>query len=148
MSRSSAARRSWMPPGSCSMVVIAAVEPGTKTDATPWSAPDACTACATRWVMSTASPSPWVDNRNCSLNAGKEVFEPTHLVRRHLVPVLRLRIAPLTHVRGERGNAVDHRLANAAVTLDEARRVPVVDPEQVVEHQHLPVRRGARPDAD
>src|SRR5207248_2452844 len=138
--------RSWIPPGSCSIVVIAAVEPGTNTEATPRSTPACCTTAATRWVMSTASPWPCVESRSCSLEAGKELFEAGRLVRRHLVAVLRLRISPVAHVGGERGHSFDHRLAHVAVALHEARGVAVVDPEQVVEHEHLPV--GCRPGAD
>src|SRR3954449_12557197 len=114
-----------MLPGSCSMVVIAAVAPGTKTDATP--APVVrSTRSATPGVMSTTSPFPSVLKRSCALVLGKELFQPRHLVRRHRVAVFGLRVLAPADVGSERLDALDHRLAQIAVALHEARGVAVV----------------------
>src|SRR5207248_4875681 len=45
------------------------------------------------------------DHRRFSLETGKELFEAGRLVRRHLVAVLRLRVAAVANVGGERGNS-------------------------------------------
>ncbi len=54
-SRSKASPRSFTSPGSCSIVVTAAVEPGTKTQAMPSEMPDLRTMSWTFVVMSTTS---------------------------------------------------------------------------------------------
>ena len=57
-----AGRRSCTPPGSYSIVVIAAVDPRTNADASPSAAPAAATASRTLRVMSTMSESPPVES--------------------------------------------------------------------------------------
>jgi hypothetical protein len=56
-----------MPPGSCSRAVIAAVEPGTNTDATPIRTPEDSTMLPTPCVRSITSPSPSVEKRSWPL---------------------------------------------------------------------------------
>src|SRR5437763_673897 len=148
MSLSSVALRSWIPPRSNSIAVMAAVDPGTNTETAPSSMPDWATTASTWPVRSIVSPSPSVVSVRSRLYVVKERAQPRGLVRRHRVPVLGLGVAPLAHVGGERRDAVDHRLANVAVALHEPRGVAVVDAEQIVEDQHLPVRVRACPDAD
>ena len=62
--RSSSCWRSRTPPGSCSIVVTATVEPVAKTVMIPRSTPDVATTRATPSVMSTMSPFPCVSRRS------------------------------------------------------------------------------------
>src|SRR6266516_1665038 len=137
-----------MPPRSNSSIATPAVEPGTNTPTIPSRTPDWATTRSTPSVMSIVSPSPAVFSCSSPLCVGKEGPEPLDLVGRHRVAVLGLWVAPLAHVLRERRHAIDHRLAHVSVSLHEARGVTVVDPEQVVEHEHLAVgrRTGADPD--
>src|SRR5437764_5907334 len=143
-----AAFRSWIPPRSNSMVVIAAVEPGTNTLTRPSPTPDCATIRSTASVRSMVSPSPAERSWISPLCVGKEGPQPLDLVGRHRVAVLGLGVAALAHVLRERGNPLDHRLAHVRVALHEARRVAIVDTEQVVEHEHLAVCRMARTDPE
>jgi len=60
--------------------------------------------------------------------------------------VLGPREAPGAHLVAELAHGGDHRRAQVRVALGEAGRVAVVDPQQIVEDQHLTV--GCRPGAD
>src|SRR4051794_15246880 len=165
MRRSSAALRSCTPPGSYSISVTAAVEPGTKTDARPFSTPACEITLCTPSVRSITSPSPSVEKRRCAVWTGtvalqasaagerlpglvEQRLHPLDLVRRHRVAVLGLRVAALAHVLGKSTHALDHLLLDVGVALHEAPHPAVVDAEQVVKHQHLAVggRTGADPD--
>src|SRR3954453_7310045 len=120
------------PPGSYSMRVTAAVEPGTKTDAAPFSTPAWETTLRSPSVRSTTSPWPSVENRRCAVCTGKAGLEapparerlpglleqrvqPLDLVRGHVVAVLGLRVAAGPHVLGERLDPGDHLVLDVGV---------------------------------
>src|SRR2546423_10194476 len=108
------------------MAVTAAVEPGTKTDTTPSCTPDARATSATPSVMSTTSPSPFVEKRSSPLWTANRLeaaasgerlasllerrVEPLHLVRGHRVGVVGLGVAAGPHLLGERAHTLDHLL--------------------------------------
>src|SRR5207302_3812856 len=73
-------------------------------------------------------------------------LERAELVLVDRVGVLRGREGAAAHLGGVGGDAGHHLIAQLAVALGEARRVPVVDAEQIVEHQHLAVGGGAGTD--
>ena len=60
--------------------------------------------------------------------------------------MLRRGIRPRSHLFCIRGYSGDSIRPQVCVALDELRRSPVVEPEQVVEDEHLAV--GIRPGAD
>src|SRR5919108_3762552 len=78
----------------------------------------------------------------------EQLVKPGDLVRGHRVAVLLLGVLARAYLVGEGGQALDHVVADAGVALDEAADAPVVDAEQVVENEHLPVRGRSRADAD
>src|SRR5215211_5823259 len=78
----------------------------------------------------------------------EQPVEALHLVGGHRVAVLGLRVAALSHLAGERLEATHHLVADPRVALHEARRVAVVDAEQVVEDEHLAVGGWAGADSD
>src|SRR5918997_338849 len=78
-------------------------------------------------------------------NRGPEPFE---LLRRDPVAVLRAREGAVAHVLRVRPHAVDHRLADRRVLLDELRLEALVDRQQVVQDEYLAVRARTRADAD
>src|SRR3989442_10233546 len=62
--------------------------------------------------------------------------------------MLRVGILAVAHFRRESLHGLLDLLGEVRVALDELRRKAVVQPEQVVEHQHLAVAVLPRPDAD
>src|SRR5215210_1827630 len=74
-----------------------------------------------------------------------QLVEPGDLVRRHRVSVLLRGVLARPHLVRERTHALDHLVAHAGVALHEPGDVAVVDPQQVVENENLPVR--SRPGA-
>ena len=80
-----------------------------------------------------------------ALSAALELRE---LLVRHRVRVLLLGERAVAHIGGIALERVADRLRELGVSLDEARRVTLVEAEQVVPHEHLAVRAGAGADAD
>src|SRR5947209_20296996 len=74
--------------------------------------------------------------------------ETRHLTFVDRIRVLGAREAPLPALVGVRGHAGHHLRPDVGVALREARRVAVVDPEQVMEDEHLAVGGGAGADPD
>src|SRR3954453_6907114 len=64
------------------------------------------------------------------------------LLRVDRVRVLRARERPAAHLIGEGGDPRDHLALEVGEALGEPRAHPVVDAEQVVEHEHLSVGGG------
>src|SRR5215211_1242758 len=78
----------------------------------------------------------------------QQLVEPRDLVRSHRVAVLLLGVLARANLVRERAHAPDHLLAHAGVALHETGGVAVVDPEQIVEDEHLAVGRAPGPDSD
>src|SRR5690242_9213340 len=67
---------------------------------------------------------------------------------RSLEAVFRTRVTAVADLGGVTADGIAHRLAQGSVALEELRLEGLVEPQHVVQHQHLPVTPRARADAD